>query len=586
MQKKTLFCLCLIFFLASKLSANEYPDKGFYGSINYLYTDDDYINSGRENSKENFLQEYKLGYSGNIYSPRLLDYKIEGLLRFDKEEVKRDAATIKENSDGKDYKVNMNFIKETKFPFTVYANKSERPVNTVYSAYTTNYSYETKGEGITGSLNFNPYVVTYGATTTKTTSEFSDRLQDSKTTTYNSSFRYNEGSHNVQANYAHSILDNEQNYINDEMISVSQVKDVLNLSHAWRASDDFTLSSKASYENDEYYLRETIDAGVDLNWRPKDEKYDAYLSVLGMNMEYNDPLGSQKYVFDSLTVNQRFNYRWTESITLSEGAMVFFYNSPTSKGSNSYVNLDATHDYDTTIFSDMPLNLISRVGVQKNDSNIKSTYDGNSTSTNTSVERYDISLNARAKKNFSKINSDLTLSGGYFYSLYSTDREEHRYNVGAYFLSRILSIVNNNITARYTQTNISGDDVKSSNSQTNIMESVDFHFRLGVRGRIGFRVGAEYVNIKSDAVSSSRIDPRAEANMNYRLFKNWMFDASARISEIYNTLEHSGMANLSFKAGKTTFLMGYQYNKNEIESVLRTIENERSIFKVQLTRTF
>lgn len=592
MQKKTLFWLCLIFLLALKLSAQDFPDRGFYGSIDYLYTDDNYINSGRENSKENFLQEYKLGYSGNIYSPRLLEYKIEGVLRFDKEETTRDSDRIKESSDGKDYKVNGNFIKDTKFPFNVYANKSERPVNTVYSAYVTNYAYETKGEGIAGSLNFNPYMFTYGATTTKTTSEFMDRLQDTKVTNYSGSFRYNEGAHNMQANYMHSILDNEQNYINDKIVSVSQVKDVLNLSHTWRASDDFTVGSKASYENDEYYARETIDAGVDLNWRPKEAKYDAFLSVYGMTMEYGDSLADQKYVFDSININQRFNYRVTDSLTLSEGAMVFFYNSPTSKGSNSYVNLDATHNYNTIILSDMQFNLISRAGVQKNDSNTKSIYDGNSTSTKISTERYDVSLNAIAKKNLSKINSNLTINGGYFHSLYSTDREEQRYNVGAYFLSRIFSIVNNNITARYTQTNTSyapsEDDgnTKSSNSQINIMESLNFHFKLGFRGQIGFRLGAEYVSIKSDAVSSSRVDPSAEVNMNYRLFKNWMFDASARISEIYNTLEHSGIANLSFKAGKTTFLMGYQYNKNEIESVYRTIENERSIFKVQLTRTF
>jgi hypothetical protein len=387
-------------------------------------------------------------------------------------------------------------------------------------------------------------------------------------------------------------LDNEQNYINDEIISISQVKDMLNLSHTWRASDDFTLNSKASYENDEYYQRETIDAGVDLSWKPKEADYDAYLSIFGTTMEYGDSLGGEKYVFDSINVNQGFNYRLTETITLSEGAMLFLYDSPTSKGSSSYINLDATHNYNTTIFSDMPFSLTSRVGVQKNDSNIETMYDSNSSSTKTSTERYDINLNAMAKKSFSNINSNLTLTSGYFHSLYSTEREEQRYNFGVYFLSRIFEIFNNNITARYTQTNFSaepsadGEDTKSSHSQTNIMESLDFNFRLGVRGRLGFRVGAEYINTKGDTVSSSRVEPKAEGNLNYRLFSRWRFDASARVSEIYNTLEHSGNANLTFSAGKTTFLMGYQYNKSEIGSVYRTIKNERSIFKVQLTRTF
>ena len=592
MKKKTLCCLCLTLAVASRLSANDYPDKGLYGSLNYLYIQDDYTNSGRESSKENFTQEYKMGYKGNIYSPRLLDYSLEGVIRFETEELQRDEETSKQKTEGRDYKAYLNFIKDTKMPFTVYANKTQRPVNTVYSAYSTNYDYETSSEGITGSLNFEPYMVTYGATTTKTVSEFSDRLQDSQTTTYNSSFRYNKKNHNIQANYSHSILKNDQNYINDEITSINQVKDTFVFSHDWRASDGLSIASTASYENDEYYVRETMDAGVNIGYRPKDADYDTYLSLLGTTMEYGNSTGGEKYNFDSLNVNQGFNYRVTPSITISESAMLFVYDDASSSGSSSYVNLDATHTYATNIFTDVPFTLVSKVGVQKNDSTTKSAFDANSTTTKISSERYDLHLTARAKKIFPTINSNLSVDSGYYHSLYSTKREEQRYNFGLYFLSKIFSIVNNNITARYSQTDtlsepsLTASGVRSSSSTTNIMESLDFHFRLGVKGRIGFKVGAEYINTKTDNTSDSRVDPRAEMNMNYRLFNNWAFDASARISEAYNTLEHSGNANLTFKAGKTTFLMGYQYNNSEIESVLNTIKNERSIFKVQLTRTF
>ncbi|MCK9472119.1 hypothetical protein [Sulfurimonas sp.] len=592
LQKKTLCCLCLTLALVSRLAANDYPDGGLYGSLNYLYIQDDYTNSGRENSKENFLQEYKMGYKGNIYSPRLLDYSLEGLIRFDTEKLQRDKETSKRKTYGEDYKAYLDFIKDTKVPFTIYANKTQRPVNTVYSAYSTNYQYETSGEGVTGSLKFEPYMVTYGATTIKTVAEFSDRLQDSRTTTYSSSFRYNKEKHNVQANYSHSILENEQNYINDEITSINQVKDIFAISHNWKASDAFNIDSTASYENDEYYARETMDAGVNLNYRPKNADYDTYLSFLGTTMEYGDLTGGEKYIFDSLNINQGVNYRVTPSITLSESAMAYLYDSTTSSGSNSYVNLDATHNYATTIFSDVSFTLVSRVGVQKNDSIVKTILDANSTTTKTSTERYNIQLTARGRKNFPSINSNLNIDSGYYHSLYSTKREEQRYNFGLYFLSKIFSIVNNNITARYSHTNtipapsLITPEGRSSYSTTNIMESLDFHFRLGARGRIRFRVGAEYVNTKTDNETNSRVDPRAEMNMNYRFFNNWMFDASARINEAYNTLEHSGNANLTFKAGKTSFLMGYQYNKSEIESVLNTIQNERSTFRVQLTRTF
>lgn len=572
--------------------ADRYSDQGIYGSLNFMYIEDDYINSGRENSKNSFLQEYKLGYKGNIYSPRLLEYTLEGLIRFEDEKLQRDAQASKQKTQGQDYKAYLKFIKDTKYPFTIYANKTERPINTVYSAYSTNYQYKTSNEGVTGSLNFDPYTVTYGATSTKTLSEFSDRLQESQTTTFNTAFRYNKDAHNFQANYSRSIFENEQNYINDAMTSVNQVSDRLSLSHDWRASKDLTIASAASYENDDFYDRETIDAGVTFNYRPKDAKYDGYLSFLGTTMEYGDSLGAENYVFDSLNINQMFNYRVTPTLTLSESAMAYLYDSPTSKGSNTYVNLDATHNYTTTMPSDIPFTLISRVGVQQNDSTIKTTFAEESTTTKTTTQRYNASLNARARRAFLSINSDLNMNSGYYYSLYSTKREEQRYDFGLYFLTRFFSIVNNNISARYSQTDTISESTpirqstRSSYSSTNIMDTIDVNFRLGIRGRIGFKVGAEYVNTKTDTSSRSRVNPRAEMNMNYRFFQKWNFNASARVSEVYNTLDHSGTANLTFNAGKTSFLMGYQYNKSEIDSVYDTIQNERSIFKVQLTRTF
>lgn len=578
--------------LTTLLGAQEYPDKGPYGSLNFLYTEDNYITDTTDTSRESFVQELKLGYSGNIYSPKLLEYTIEGLLRYDDENIKSNSYESKQKSTGNDYKAKLDFIKETKFPFTLYASKSERPISTVYDAYSTNYVYETRDEGATGSINFEPYMFTYSAVNTKTIAEFNDRIQNSQTSTYNTSFRYSENAHNLQASYSHSILENEQNYINDAIASVNQVKDMFNISHTWRASKDLTMNNSASYENDEFYQSESIDADTNVYWKPEGKNYDGSFSAYTSKMEYADFVGSEKYVFNSINLNQTFNYRLTENINLSENAMMYIYDNSSLKGSNSYVNLDAMHNYKTTIFDDVPFTLQSRVGVQKNDTTYTTNLDNNSTTTSNSVERYNFDVNARATKAFPSIKSTLNLDNGYYLSIYSTEQQEQRYNFGLYFLSKLYSIVNNNITARYTQTDRSskseetGEQIKNSYSTTSLMEMVDFYLNLGISGRVGFRVGVEYENIKSDAQNISRVSPRGEMNLNYRFFKSWMFDSSARVYEFYNTLEYSGNANLTFRAGKTSFLMGYQYNKSEIESVFTKIQNERSIFRAQLTRTF
>ncbi|MDO9266456.1 MAG: hypothetical protein Q7U00_05165 [Sulfurimonas sp.] len=590
MQKK--FFLCLYLSAPLFLAANEYPDKGAYGSLGFTYIEDEYTVASEHTAKENFIQELKLGYGGNIYSPKLLEYVVEGILRYDTENYETDSFESKQKSVGQDYKVNLNFIKDTKFPFLIYANRYEKPINTVYSVYSTNYVYETSSEGASGSINFEPYSVTYGAAKTKTISEFDDMLQESQTTTYNTSFRYSENKHSFQASYIHSEMDNEQQYINDAQLAVSQIKDIFSITDSWYATDDLRVYSNASYENDETYMSETIDADLSLYWSPKDAKYDGSLSVYTSNMENADIFGGEKYVFNSININQAFNYKLTDTILLSENAMAYMYDATSVKGTNTYLNLYAMHNYATTWFENMPFTLTTRLGAQRNSSEYEMTINTANTPTSSSVDRYNLDLIARVKRELPSIKSTLSFGSGYYNSISSIDEEEQRYNFDLYLLSRLYGNVGNNITARYMQTSrtyisvLDNEETKNDYSVASIMEALDFSFSFGARGKIRFLVGAEYISRRNDDVTESGLSPRIDANMNYRIFQRWTFDASARMSEMYNTIEHSGNANLNFRAGKTTFLMGYQYNKSQIESVLRNIENERSMFRVQLTRTF
>lgn len=592
MQKKTLFYFCLSALCSTLLQGEGHIDRGFYGSLDFLYQQDDYTMGSSNTVEEKFIKELNLGYGGNIYSPLLLEYTVEAALRFEDRETTTQDDAVKEKTEGVDYKTKFDFIKKTKFPFSVYANKSERPVNTVYSVYTQEYINETKNEGVTGKINFSPYIVTYGATTTKNTTESHKSIQNSQTSTYQSAFKYKNKIHDFGADYSHYIEENTQHYITDAIRSLDRERDVVNLSYAWLGSEDLAVTSGAGYEKDKYFSSETINADFNTFWRPKGEKYDASFSMYGSKMELEPTQESAGYVFNTVNMNQAFNYKLTENINLSESAMLYIYDATTVKGTSSSINLYGTHNYTKTFFENIPFNLTTSLGVQKNDSNSKSTTDINGTTTSSNIEKYSLNINARAKREFPSIKSTLNANSSYYNSIGSNDEEEQRYDFGLFFLSRIFSIVNNNLSARYFQserTTISIiDEEKTQNeyTETRIMDTIDFNFNLGIRGKIGFKVGAEYTNRENNGEVTSDVSPRGEINMNYRLFTRWQFAASARVSEMYNTLENSGTANLTFRAGKTTFLMGYQYNKSEIESVLTTLNNERSIFKVQFTRTF
>lgn len=592
MYKRIVCFLLLVLALTVKLSAKDYPDRGFYGNLNFLYSEDEYIMSSKENTEEKFLKELRLGYSGNIYSPNLLEYAVEGALRFEDREMQSNYYSSKDESEGVEYKSKFDFIKNTKFPFSVYANKSERPVSTVYNAYTETYINETKGDGIDGSINFSPYKITYGASNMKNIVETNSGLEDSKITSYYSSLGYKDSLNNAEARYSRYIEENNYYYTNSSLGSVDRIKDTVSLSYDYSGIKDLMLNSGASYEKDGYFMSETMGADLNLFWKPENEKYDAMFSAYGSKMEMQNQNGSGEYLFDSINLNQGFNYKLTENITLTENAMLYMYDSTSVKGNSSFINFYGTHNYKKTFFTDIPFGLTTRLSAQKNDSTSKSASILGTTTTSASVERYSLNLMPTAKKELPSIKSTLNFNGGYNNMIASNKESEQRYDVRLFLLSRIWSIVNNNLTADYYRTDrtsvssLDGEKTKSSSSTARLMEMLDFYFNLGIRGQIRFKVGAEYINRQSDYQSKSSVNPRGEANMNYRLFRSWLFSASARISEMYNTLEHSGAANLTFNAGKTSFSIGYQYNKSEIESLFGDLSNERSMFRAQLTRSF
>jgi len=335
--------------LVAELSAKDYPDRGFYGSIGFLYSEDEYKYTSRENVEEKFLQEFKLGYSGNIYSPKLLEYVVEGTLRYEDRDMKSNYLSSKEKSESVDYKSKFDFIKNTKIPFSIYANKSERPVSTVYSVYTENYINETRSEGISGSVDLNPFKVTYGASNMKNIVETSGGLEDSQIKNYTASLNYKDKTKDAEARYTHYIEDNQNYYSNDAIVNLNRVKDTVTLSYDWRGIEDLMVNAGASYEKDGYFEIETVDADLNLYWRPKGEKYDAMFSVFGSQIETAPTTNSQKYTFDSINLSQAFNYRLSEDIILSENAMYYTYDATTVSGESYYINLYGTHNYNRTI---------------------------------------------------------------------------------------------------------------------------------------------------------------------------------------------------------------------------------------------
>ncbi|MDQ1338937.1 MAG: hypothetical protein QG567_86, partial [Campylobacterota bacterium] len=221
----------LILFLTTipDLFAVSYEDSGPYGSVGFSYLVDKYNDGESKRSQDKFLQEYKLGYGGIVYSPKLLDYKAEGILRYENISAKDDGYETKTKVDSKDYNVNLDFIKGSKIPFTVYAQKSEAPVSVVFANGFNRSLGGSESVGISGLVKLDIFEITYSTSNTSEKYESIFSTESRETQTHRTSLRKNEEAYNLQLNYSNINQASERESTEGSSTTTNSLQDKVDL---------------------------------------------------------------------------------------------------------------------------------------------------------------------------------------------------------------------------------------------------------------------------------------------------------------------------------------------------------------------
>ncbi|WP_373071336.1 hypothetical protein [Sulfurimonas sp.] len=571
--------------VTSILSAKTYSDKGLYGSLGFSYSEQELSSTSYYSSRESLEQIYMLGYQGFVYSPLFLDYTLEGLFRLDDENVNSDGLKTKRTNDSKGYKANLDFLKKTRYPFSIFANTQQSPISIISYNNNIYQTYDLDRKGINGSIDLDSLKLTYGALKTEGISESNTASRSIETDIYNSSLKYTNDQHNVQLNYQHRKETIAQQYIeNNESLNndSKQIQNKFDIRYLWDVSKDFKFSSNASYLEDSLYSTKTTSANVNLNWNPK-EKYNASMSMGTSQYKYLED------TMNSYDVNQNFGYKFSPSFYISE--IFNYYKSESSKLSSDSLSLllMANYRYDKIIFNDIRFNFFSSLSAQENETNTVSKVDN--ITNNNQKETYRVNLNARASKQLPSINSNFMLSSTYSNSITSEDEKLKNYSLNSFLSSKIFSIFTNILDAKYMQydrsvNSVDGKTTTTKSTKRSIEESIGFPLRFGLRGGMSFRVGVTNIVYTNNEETQSSTSPTADISLNYRFFTKLMFKSAMRIYKNFDTTYRTGNADLTFRSGKTYFAMGYQYNKSETTGEQLLYNTKRSNFKVTLTRRF
>ncbi|MDY0117550.1 MAG: hypothetical protein RBR59_08240, partial [Sulfurimonadaceae bacterium] len=417
------------------LSSN-YGPSDLYGSIGLTYISNKYKNDRTVSTQENFMQEYKLGYNSYIYNPKLVDYSIFGALRY--EDVKSEINDVSGKTEikSKDYKVDFNFLKDSKIPFKIYAQQSDRPASILYANTVNNSLNNVKSAGVSGSIKLNIFDVTYSVSNSNGVYESSISRENRENKTYQASIRKNEKNYNFQLGFSEISQASEREYTNLDNIISNNKEQNLNLLYRLDINDDLTFNTYSYYRKNEYKSDETLSttttsATASLRWNPK-TKHSGSISLQSFNTK------DDSYTMQNMSMNQDYRYKITKDLTFSQQSdySVFDTNAITSESFGLASGLSYAKPISDTI----------RINVSGN-ANIRSISSDGNTSLDADTYRYNIQTGI--SKQINSINSNLSANVGYDTSINTLDEYNKRYNTNLSFVTKISSKMSNNFSTNY-----------------------------------------------------------------------------------------------------------------------------------------
>lgn len=546
--------ILLILFLTPILLASTYKDSGFYGSLGLSYLLNEYNSANSKSSQSDFMHEYKLGYKGNIYSPKLLDYSLMGLLRYEDIDIKVNDGTSKTKVESQDYKVDLNFLKESKIPFRVYAQKSDRPTSVVYAAGVIRSLNTYESAGVSGSIDFNIFDFTYSAANTDSEYESVSNREDRSTQTYRNAIRKRDDNYNFQLDYTNTNDLFQRDYADGNKTTTKSVENNTNLVYRWDINDDFLFNTYSFYREKEFvgtesYSSATTSATANLNWQPKN-KHSASLSLDGFTIE--DTFNTTK----SVSVRQSYAYKVTKDFTISQQSD---YNIVTSNlNVTKSMSVGSGLNYIKVITQDTRINVSLTANVRSN------TSDSN-TSVNSDMHTY--YARAGLGHDMGYINSQLNVNTGYYGSSSTSGEKDDRYNADLSLATILFSLIRNHFSAAYYKEKAAlryaDVFIDRKINKINVDDYISNSSKIGINGSITTKIGVSYSNIENGVTRTEHLNPKGALNFKYRLGPKLFFTSDMHVDTdlIYDIMTYRSNNSLAFNSGKTNISLGYNYNK-------------------------
>lgn len=586
MNFSILLILVLLHFGTAYLHASKYQDKGVSGSLALTYEDREYILTNSSNKENIFvsssiesklIQEYKLGYDGNIFHPNLLQYTVSGLFRLEDTEMESGGKNGELKSNSEDFAITTSFFQNSIFPFRLYYSSSNRPSSSVYADDEIKLLAKSEDYGLSGLLKLDKLKLDYKASNQTTTDDDGIKFFERTIVKYGATLDYVDSADRFRLNFLNTKTDNKIYSNNTVNLDNSDVNS-LSLSYSTGIFKDFKLSSDVNYETITTNDTEVFNANIGLTWSPKSDYKGSFNASFGRVDMYilddlNASLGKIFDRTDTVDVNQFLSYTPMKNLRFSESISYFSFERPLQTSDTTIVDFSAQYSYLKVFTSQRSVDISSSVTERMEYINTTDSIEGKNESEKGNTVMLFFSTNLLEQ--LPSLNSLFKLTLSYNGTNNSNGQNVNSYT-GSLFLSSKYGILNNSLNATY---NINGDTKLITYG-----DRLNASIRTGYRGTIGAGLGIDAQETITKENSTKTEILKANLRFSYRFFTKLMFFATGNVDKelSYNTLTYIAESKLEYRVGKTSFDISYSYNNSTAEG-LATVSK---FLKARFIRTF
>lgn len=533
--------------------------RGIFGSVEYGYTQESADSSYNTSSRSSFLQNYTLGKRGSIYSPNLMSYLLQGSLLINDTQGTANELTNDSSSQNLNYRINTDFIRGTRFPFSVFADRSSSPYSSVQTGSSLSYNQTTGRYGFSGSAELPYFNLRYSAEASNMQRDesFADETRNNKAFMVSIYKNFTAGSFSTVYTDTYRDYDRNDNTLNTQQSWSDHTRNA-SMNGTWNVDKTLRVASALSYQDNSYLGTKSMSGNVNTSWRPSD-RYTAGLDLSANSLKGTDTRN------DILMLGGNSYYQVTPEFSTTQNIMLSHISSNFMK--QMMETLTVGGNYVKTLEDSLVVNAGANI-MLKGEQNSAAT-DMNATLPDRTTYAY--TLTTGASKRIDAIRSRVSVNMSYYDSVSSSNEDTNRLSTSVMLNTDLQENLTYTLSGYFTKEQsqylqsyaISDSNMTQRDYQVLALDNTVRYWRdIGFNGKAALGGGVSYtISQSGQSEKMTRIFPHIDGSFSYRFFNALLLSSSLSASQdsVTDLTNYSAYLGFNYTLRKIIMSCGARY---------------------------